>query len=205
MDGFDLRPARDHGLSPLDRLRSPRRESGLGMAAAQAVWAVGGRLYFHLWHRLRVVGAERLPAEPPFVICANHASHLDALALAAPLPLGLRDRVYALAAGDVFFEQTAAIVFAAACVSALPVWRRKAAPRALRELREKLLTEPAGFILFPEGARSRDGTLLRFRAGVGAGRRDGRPGGAVPSRRNARGASAGVEDTAAGAGHGPGR
>jgi hypothetical protein len=59
-------------------------------------------------------------------------------------------------------------VFAASCVNALPVWRKKRVGHALQELREKLLTEPAGFVLFPEGARSRDGSYLPFRAGVEA-------------------------------------
>ena len=60
---------------------------------------------------LRFVGREHLPAAPPFVLCANHASHLDALALAAPLRLDLRDRVFALAAGDVFFESAVPTAF----------------------------------------------------------------------------------------------
>ena len=46
------------------------------------------------------------------VLLANHASHLDALILAAPLPLGIRDHVFSLAAGDVFFEKALTAAFA---------------------------------------------------------------------------------------------
>lgn len=167
MDDFDLRPARDLGLYQLERLASVRRESGPFLTAAHGAWALLARAYFSLWHRLRVIDRERLPAEPPFVICSNHASHLDALALAAPLRIDLRDRVFALAAGDVFFESAFATAFAAGFINALPVWRKKRTPKALQELRQKLLGTPCGFILFPEGARSRDGNYLPFKPGVG--------------------------------------
>lgn len=167
MDDFDLRPARDIGLYPWERLSSVRRESGPVLGAVHTAWAVLARTYFAVWHRLKVHGREHLPAELPFVICSNHASHLDALALADPLPFDLRDRVFALAAGDVFFESAFATAFAAGFINALPVWRKKRTPKALQELRDKLVGTPCGFILFPEGGRSRDGRMGDFKSGIG--------------------------------------
>ena len=167
MDDFDLKPAKDLGLNPWARLSSVRRESGPFLGAVHTAWAAVGRVYFAVWHRLRVIGREHLPAKPPFVLCSNHASHLDASALADPLPLGIRDRVFALAAGDVCFERTFATVFAAGFINAVPVWRKKRTPKALQELREKLVNTPCGFILFPEGGRTRDGNPLGFKPGVG--------------------------------------
>ncbi|MBX9579135.1 MAG: 1-acyl-sn-glycerol-3-phosphate acyltransferase [Gemmataceae bacterium] len=167
MDDFDLKPARDIGLNPWARLSSVRRESGPFLGAVHTAWAVLARTYFAVWHRLRVIGREHLPAELPFVLCSNHGSHLDALALAAPLRFAVRDRVFALAAGDVFFERAFATAFAAGFINALPVWRKKRTPKALLELREKLVNTPCGFILFPEGGRTRDGNLLPFKPGVG--------------------------------------
>lgn len=167
MDDFDLRPAKDIGLYPWERLSSVRRESGPFLTAVHTGWAVVARTYFAVWHRLRVIGAEHLPAEPPFVLCSNHASHLDALALASPLRFDARDRVFALAAGDVFFESAFATAFAAGFINALPVWRKKRTPKALQELRDKLLTTPCGFIIFPEGGRSRDGGITPFKSGMG--------------------------------------
>lgn len=167
MDDFDLKPARDLGLSPLERLRSVRREDGPFLTACHYGWAAATRAYCRAWHRLTVIGREHLPTEPPFILCANHASHLDALTLAAPLRLALRDRVYSLAAGDVFFVSAVATAFAAGFVNALPVWRKRTTPRALQELREKLLDSQCGFILFPEGGRSRDGNYLPFKPGIG--------------------------------------
>lgn len=75
--------------------------------------------------------------------------------------------MFSLAAGDVFFESAIPTAFAAGFVNALPVWRKRRTPRALQELREKLLETPCGFILFPEGGRSRDGKPLPFKPGIG--------------------------------------
>ena len=66
-----------------------------------------------LAHRLSIEGLENVPAEPPFVLVANHTSHLDALILAACLPRNQRGKVFPIAAGDTFFETKLATAFAA--------------------------------------------------------------------------------------------
>jgi 1-acyl-sn-glycerol-3-phosphate acyltransferase len=114
-----------------------------------------------------VFGRKNIPARPPFLLVANHSSHLDALVLAAPLPWWQRDSIFPIAAGDVFFETPALAAFAAGMLNALPMWRKKCGPHALKELRQRLLEEPCSYILFPEGARSRDGTMLPFKPGLG--------------------------------------
>ena len=164
---WKLEPAHDLGMPVGARARSLKRESGLIDTFGHWAWGLTTRSYFRLWHGLEVHGREHLPVEPPFVLVGNHCSHLDALALAAPLPLSLRDRVFPLAAGDVFFEREATALFASSLLNALPIWRRRSTPKALAELRERLLGEPCGFILFPEGGRSRDGNLLPFKPGLG--------------------------------------
>jgi 1-acyl-sn-glycerol-3-phosphate acyltransferase len=167
MDKWKLKPARDLGLSVSQRRQSVHRESGLLESGTHLAWALAVRFYLHFWHRLKVQGSEHLPRRPPFVLVANHASHLDALVLAAPLPLTIRDRVFALAAGDVFFEKNLKASFATSFINALPLWRRKITPKAMVELRRRLVDEPCAFILFPEGGRSRDGQMMPFKAGIG--------------------------------------
>lgn len=167
MEGWKLQPAGDLGLPLGERFRSLRREAGLIETAFHVLWWALIRAYLRACHRLRIVGGEHLPDRPPFILVANHASHLDALALAAPLSWRMRDRVFPLAAGDAFFERAPAAAFAALFLNALPLWRKNFDPRDIRELRRRLVEEPCGFILFPEGTRTRTGEMGVFRRGVG--------------------------------------
>lgn len=170
MAGWRFRPARDHGLPLAERWRSVRRESGLGGALAQAGWRRLLRLWLAAFHRLRIEGRENLPTAPPYVLVANHASHLDGMVLGAALRGAAAERAFTLAAGDHFFDTDLAAAFAVHAVNALPVWRaeplRAAADIAL--LRERLVEDGCVFVLFPEGTRSRDGQMGRFHAGLGA-------------------------------------
>ena len=167
MDRWKFKPAGDFGMPAMERLASLKREAGLPSLAAHFLWGSLTRTYFQVFHRLKIEGLERLPARPPFVLVANHTSHLDALVLACALPLRFRIRAFPIAAGDTFFTKPAKAFFAAMLLNALPMWRKKCGPHALEVLREKLVSDPAIFILFPEGTRSRDGRLGNFKAGVG--------------------------------------
>ncbi len=123
MERWRLQPARDLGLPLGERLRSLKRESGLIDRTARVAWWSAVRAYFAVAHRLSVTGREHLPSEPPFVLVANHASHLDAMLLAAALPGRLWNRVFPIAAGDTFFETPAAALFAGTALFAgLVIW-----------------------------------------------------------------------------------
>jgi 1-acyl-sn-glycerol-3-phosphate acyltransferase len=167
MDDWQYRPAADHGLKPAERWKSLRRETGLTEHVTQSAWRLLVAAYLRIYHRLRIHGREHLPPQAPFILAANHSSHLDALILAAAVPWRLRQSVFPIAAGDVFFETPAVSVFSAMMLNALPMWRRRCGSHAMQELRDRLLGEPAIYILFPEGTRSRDGTTGKFKPGIG--------------------------------------
>lgn len=167
MDQWEYRSARDLGLSPTEQLRSLRRESGLISRTTQMLWRASVFTYLKLYHRLRISGAQHIPRQAPFVMIANHASHLDALILAAALPWQLRHMAFPIAAGDVFFETPAASLFSVMMLNALPMWRKRCGPHAIQELRDRLLTDPAIYLLFPEGQRTRDGKMNPFKPGLG--------------------------------------
>jgi 1-acyl-sn-glycerol-3-phosphate acyltransferase len=165
---WKLRPARDLGLSAGARLRSLNREPGLIGVAVNALWRRLVRLYLRLFHRLSVTGLEHLPAAPPFVMIANHASHLDALTLASLLRGRSARSARALAAGDTFFSSTGTALLAAYAINAFPVWRGRTRQGDLATLRARLAEDALVYILFPEGTRTRDGTMARFQPGLGA-------------------------------------
>ena len=164
---FDLRPARDHGLEGADRLKSLSRERGLGSLILGRAWRTVLRGYMRAFHRLEVTGRENLPP-PPFVIVANHSSHLDALTLSAVLRGEAARRAHSLAAGDTFFTSTLGSAFAAYAVNALPIWRKRTRPSEIATLRERLVQDRLVYILFPEGTRCRDGVMAGFQPGIGA-------------------------------------
>jgi 1-acyl-sn-glycerol-3-phosphate acyltransferase len=167
MDSWHFKPAQDIELSPIDRARSLRRESGLVSTAGHLTWQLTTKVFFKLYHRLSIEAHTPFPLEPPFVLIANHTSHFDALLVAAALPYSLCDRVFPVAAGDVFFNTPAMSMFAATMLNALPMWRKNCGAHALDDLKKRLLEEPCGLILFPEGKRSRDGLLGPFKPGLG--------------------------------------
>src|SRR5438445_3413408 len=167
MEPWNLEPARDTGLTPSERFRSVRRESGLLESLAHHACFSFVRIYFAIAHRLTIIGREKLPAHGPFVLAANHCSHLDALALGTALTRRYRERAFPIAAGDVFFQSTVTSTFSAIMLNALPMWRKNCGPHALADLRRKLQEERAIFIIFPEGGRSRNGSMMPFKHGLG--------------------------------------
>jgi 1-acyl-sn-glycerol-3-phosphate acyltransferase len=58
-------------------------------------------------------------------------------------------------------------IFSAIVLNALPMWRKHCGPHALADLRRKLEEEQCIYIIFPEGSRSRDGKMARFKPGLG--------------------------------------
>jgi len=167
MNDWQYKPARDLGLQTNQRHCSPLRESDFTSSALRLGWLTTVRTILKCWNRLEIHGLENLPAQPPFVIVANHSSHLDTVVLASALSLRWRDHVSPLAAGDYFFGTPPLAGFSAVILNALPIWRNRRGGQRheLGDLRERLAKQPAIYIVFPEGSRSRDGQLHEFKPG----------------------------------------
>ncbi|HEX2061961.1 MAG TPA: lysophospholipid acyltransferase family protein, partial [Thermoanaerobaculia bacterium] len=167
MDTWHYEPTADYDKTPVQRLENFPRHPDLLVYAARTVVNVAIRVLLRLWHRFEVVGREHLPAEGSFVLVANHASHLDAVALLSALPLANIHRAFPAAASDYFFTNLTRVLFSAVVINAMPFDRREN-PRQSLDLCRQLLESPGHIlILFPEGTRTLDGNVGRFRPGIG--------------------------------------
>ena len=98
---------------------------------------------------------------------ANHTSHLDALTLAASLPLKKLHRAFPAAAEDYFFKSVPRTFLAAVLINALPFNREVSFRQSIRLCRGLLENYGNVLFLFPEGTRSTHGELGEFKAGIG--------------------------------------
>lgn len=167
MEDWQYNRAADLGLAGSERFRSIRRESGIAASGLRFLWHFFVKIVLRIWNRFEIRGRENLPAQPPFVIVANHSSHLDAVVVASALSWRWRDHISPLAAGDYFFDSLPIAGFAAGVINALAIWRERRAGQRheLGELRDRLINQSAIYIVFPEGTRSRDGQMRAFKPG----------------------------------------
>ena len=116
---------------------------------------------------MSVTGRENLPKEGSFILVANHASHLDTLAILSALPLGKLHRVFPAAAKDFFFVSLPRTAMAAIVVNALPFDRETHIRQSLAICGKLLQTPGNVLLLYPEGTRSLTGEVGEFRPGIG--------------------------------------
>ncbi len=126
-------------------------------------------LAFRFYIRLKVVGRfeDLYEKYPRLIIISNHASHLDAVSIAAAIPFKYWMDLYISAAKDYWFKNPVFTFFSKHCLGAIPIDRKDKKGEAVK-LCTSLLTnlERCWMILFPEGTRSPDGTIKNFKRGV---------------------------------------
>lgn len=159
--------AKDSGLSFVARLKQCPREPDPLVYAARVTSAVAIRAAMRTYFRFDIVGRERLPREDSFVLVANHASHLDAVALLSALPLRSLHRAYPLAARDYFGANNIRLALTTIIANVM-LFDRDAKSFDGLKLCHHLLEERGNvLVMFPEGTRSTDGGVGMFRRGIG--------------------------------------
>jgi long-chain acyl-CoA synthetase len=133
-----------------------------GGAGAATLWSAA-RLARALMPRMIVTGRERLPRHGPYILCPNHQSYLDPFFIISTLPYRLVRQMFAVGAAEYF--ETGLTTWLARQFKLVPVdpdanliGAMTAAARGLRH--GKIL------VLFPEGERSIDGAVKRFKKGA---------------------------------------
>lgn len=103
--------------------------------------------------------------EPPVMFISNHSSHLDASIILTSLPPEWREKTATAAAADYFFDTWYRSIFTGLVYNGFPIERAGGGGRATTTARD-LVGEGWNLIIFPEGSRTRDGWMQRFRHGA---------------------------------------
>jgi 1-acyl-sn-glycerol-3-phosphate acyltransferase len=101
---------------------------------------------------------------PPVMFVANHASHIDTPLILCSLPKAWRERTAVAAAADYFFDVWWRAASTALVFNTFPI-ERTGGKRATDTAR-RLVDEGWNLVVYPEGTRSRDGWVGRFRHGA---------------------------------------
>jgi 1-acyl-sn-glycerol-3-phosphate acyltransferase len=115
---------------------------------------------------IAVRGRDRLrDAEGPFIVAANHVSHLDTPILLRTLPRRLRRTLVVAAAKDYFYRGRLRGWLVSLSLATFPFDRAHGSRESLRQCRS-LLERGWSVLLFPEGTRSHSGEMSPVRRGV---------------------------------------
>jgi 1-acyl-sn-glycerol-3-phosphate acyltransferase len=122
---------------------------------------------FRLVWRPVIEGVEHIPPTGPVILASNHLSFIDSVVI----PLAVPRRVTFLAKAEYFTGRglrgrVSATFFSS--IGAVPVHRggTRDETTAALEAAQQILAEGGAFGIYPEGTRSLDGRLFRFRTGV---------------------------------------
>ncbi|MGE5235371.1 MAG: lysophospholipid acyltransferase family protein [Acidobacteriota bacterium] len=146
-----------------------RRTGRLRALVQAAFFLLVVRPFMAMFIGLRVRGRQHLPPGDPFLLIANHSSHLDTLALLSLFPLRRLACIRPVAAAD-YFERTRTRAFVSRLLfNILPIDRQPLGRRAdpLSRMGEAL-TAGDSLLLFPEGTRGRGDLVAPFHHGVAA-------------------------------------
>ncbi len=123
------------------------------------------RPFCHLVFGVNVHGKKNIPTQP-FVIVANHNSHLDVLLAFLTVPLSRITTTHVVAAKD-YFERNR-LLFGFVQFLFQPVWVDRAnKTESPIDAMGALLDKGHSVIVFPEGSRGVPGEVGHFRSGVG--------------------------------------
>ena len=117
------------------------------------------RIVMPLWYKIRIEGKENLPEDGGYLFVSNHRSNAD------PVIIGMQNKKqFCFLAKQELFEHGAA-GWLLRKLGAIAIDRGTGDLSPLQELAERL-KNGENALIFPEGTRSKDGKLLRFKTGA---------------------------------------
>jgi len=140
-------------ILPVDSIGPPTRRNGVWCFLQSLAYLV-----FGTWLRFRAIGLDNIPTAGAGLIVSNHLSFLDPLLIGLPLR-----RPVSFVARDSLFK-IPVIGWILRSTYVMPINRQSAGSAVIRQTVERL---NAGFLcgIFPEGTRSLDGQVGKFKPG----------------------------------------
>ncbi|TRY18122.1 1-acyl-sn-glycerol-3-phosphate acyltransferase [Tessaracoccus rhinocerotis] len=156
-----------------------RYKSRLNATTRQAAQILLLRPYVWRLLRVHVHGLSNLDAlEAPFVVAANHSSHLDTPLIYGALPNKFSKYLAAGAAADFFYDKWWKSGPMSLFFNGFPIDRGRdrddddrkgrSKDKNVRGMSSALLSDGIPLLIFPEGTRSRTGAMAPFKPGVAA-------------------------------------
>ena len=145
---------------PPTELRVPAPLRALGGRALDA----GQRLLYR-YLDTQIVGRANVPLNRPFLVAANHSSHLD-MGLVKEAIGDWGPRLTALAAKDYFFDDPIRRLYFESFTNLVPMDRHGSLRESLR-LASREIEKGNVLLIFPEGTRARDGVMSDFKPAIG--------------------------------------
>ena len=149
--------------SKYDYLSRRRSISGRLVKSAFELYC---RLFFRVYCPLKIEGRDRLPASP-YILCSNHNSHMDSALLMLAAGTGFHGFAMT-AAKDYFFNNASRRFFLNLFMNLIPIERKfshESFVEYLAATRAFLDVGGRNLIIYPEGTRSLDGKMGRFKRG----------------------------------------
>ncbi|MFC1807954.1 AMP-binding protein [Candidatus Omnitrophota bacterium] len=120
-------------------------------------------IFFKLFYRLKVEGGQNIPKDAPYIICPNHVSFFDGFIIMAAVPFHCVIKLFFMG-----FRKYFNIPVVRSCVK-----RARIIPIDATEILNAMqaayfiLNNKKALCIFPEGERSIDGEVQRFKKGIG--------------------------------------
>ena len=140
-------------------MSAPRR--ALWQRAMYSTGQTLALLFATVFYRFRRFGYKNIPSTGPFVIVANHQSHMDPPVIGA----GIWNRQLTFVARAGLFKN-AIFAWTLRSVNAIPIEEGDRAEIATIKKFIERLKQGEAVIVFPEGTRTTDGSISEFKAGA---------------------------------------
>lgn len=125
------------------------------------IFRIAGMLLVRPLFRLRFSGRENIPQKGALIICCNHISYFDPVALA----LGVRRRIRFIAKSEFFTSRDPAVRFFFTAMGVIPIRRESSDTGAVNEA-QRLLRNGEVIGIFPQGRIVRETAAFEPKAGA---------------------------------------